>query len=599
MLPDAEQKLASPRWRAFAELCTEIGGLPRHISQHPGGMVISTRPLVELVPVQPAAMAGRQMCQWDKDSCADAGFLKIDLLGLGMLSAVEECVDTIARTRGEKIDLSRIPLDDPDVFAEIQAADTVGCFQIESRAQMQTILRTRPENLDDITIQVALVRPGPIQGKAVHPYIERRQKLREDPSYEPPADHPLLEEAAARDARRRRLPGSGARRRHPSRRLHHRRGGGTAARDEPQALARGARVVPRALRRRCARERRRRRHREHGVRQARRVLRLRLPEVALGRVRAARVPVGVAASSLLPRVPCCAAQCAADGLLSAGDARPRRPAPRRRDAAPGREPQRGRLHDRGRRRARRAQVRAGRGGGRCGGSRERSSLRLRPRARAADPALRRRAAGTGRVGRVRLLRPAAARAPVAARPRAARADGAGLGRRGEAARASARSDGGDARSPGAVDVGESARRLPHDEPLDRRPPGRAHAPAPAAGNDLERRAARPAEPFQRRRWRGWSSPASVPRPPTASSSCSSRTSSRRSTSSSCRRSTTASAASSAASRCSSPAAASSRSTATGTSSSTSSSRSRPLARELTEGADVHGSLPAAHHFGHR
>jgi error-prone DNA polymerase len=194
MLPDAQQKLASPRWRAFGELCTEIGGLPRHISQHPGGMVISTRPLIELVPVQPAAMEGRQMCQWDKDSCADAGFLKIDLLGLGMLSAVEECVDTIARTRDTKIDLSRIPLDDPDVFAEIQQADTVGCFQIESRAQMQTILRTRPENLDDITIQVALVRPGPIQGKAVHPYIDRRQRLREDPSYEPPADHPLLRE---------------------------------------------------------------------------------------------------------------------------------------------------------------------------------------------------------------------------------------------------------------------------------------------------------------------------------------------------------------------------------------------------------------------
>jgi error-prone DNA polymerase len=194
LLPDAKVKLASPRWRAFGELCTEIAGLPRHISQHPGGMVISSRPLVELVPVQPAAMAGRQMCQWDKDSCADAGFLKIDLLGLGMLSAVEECVDLVARTRNEQIDLSRVPLDDPDVFAEIQNADTVGCFQIESRAQMQTILRTRPENLDDITIQVALVRPGPIQGKAVHPYIERRQKLREDPSYEPPADHELLRE---------------------------------------------------------------------------------------------------------------------------------------------------------------------------------------------------------------------------------------------------------------------------------------------------------------------------------------------------------------------------------------------------------------------
>jgi error-prone DNA polymerase len=194
VLPDAATKLRSPRWRAFGSLCAEIAGLPRHVSQHPGGMVISSRPLVELVPVQPAAMAGRQMCQWDKDSCADAGFLKIDLLGLGMLSAVEECVDLIARHRGERIDLSRVPLDDPDVFAEIQRADTVGCFQIESRAQMQVILRTRPETIDDITVQVALVRPGPIQGKAVHPYVERRQLLRDDPAYRAPADHPLLEE---------------------------------------------------------------------------------------------------------------------------------------------------------------------------------------------------------------------------------------------------------------------------------------------------------------------------------------------------------------------------------------------------------------------
>jgi error-prone DNA polymerase len=193
-LPDAATKLRSPRWRAFGALCAEIAGLPRHISQHPGGMVISSRPLVELVPVQPAAMEGRQMCQWDKDSCADAGFLKIDLLGLGMLSAVEECVDLIARHRGKRIDLSRVPLDDPDVFAEIQQADTVGCFQIESRAQMQVVLRTRPETIDDITVQVALVRPGPIQGKAVHPYVERRQRLRDDPSYVAPADHPLLEE---------------------------------------------------------------------------------------------------------------------------------------------------------------------------------------------------------------------------------------------------------------------------------------------------------------------------------------------------------------------------------------------------------------------
>jgi error-prone DNA polymerase len=192
LLPDADRKLLSPRWRAFAELCREIAGLPRHISQHPGGMVISSRPLVELVPVQPAAMAGRQMCQWDKDSCADAGFLKIDLLGLGMLSAVEDCVEQIATLRGQPIDLSRIPLDDQAVYDDIQRADTVGDFQIESRAQMQSLLRTLPENLDDLTVQVALVRPGPIQGKAVHPYIEHRQRLREDPTFVPPVDHPLL-----------------------------------------------------------------------------------------------------------------------------------------------------------------------------------------------------------------------------------------------------------------------------------------------------------------------------------------------------------------------------------------------------------------------
>jgi error-prone DNA polymerase len=183
-----------PRWQAFRELTREIAGLPRHVSQHPGGMVVSTRPLIDLVPVMPAAMAGRQICQWDKDSCSDAGFLKIDLLGLGMLSAVEDAVDQIARLRGETIDLSRIPLDDAAVYAEIQAADTVGTFQIESRAQMQSLLRTRPEDLDDLTVQVALVRPGPIQGKAVHPYIHHRQRLREDPGFVYPIEHESLRE---------------------------------------------------------------------------------------------------------------------------------------------------------------------------------------------------------------------------------------------------------------------------------------------------------------------------------------------------------------------------------------------------------------------
>src|SRR4051794_22642469 len=187
------QRAGEPRWRALLPLAAEIMGLPRHFSQHPGGMVISTRPLIDVCPVVPAAMAGRQTVQWDKDSCADAGFLKIDLLGLGMLSAVERCVEEIGRARGERLDLSRIPLDDEEVFESIRAAETTGVFQIESRAQMQMLPRTQPRNIDDVVVQVALVRPGPIQGGAIHPYIERRKLRRENPDYEIPYEHPLLE----------------------------------------------------------------------------------------------------------------------------------------------------------------------------------------------------------------------------------------------------------------------------------------------------------------------------------------------------------------------------------------------------------------------
>src|SRR5215204_5440964 len=191
---DESRRAALPgRWAWLARLCDEAYGLPRHLSQHSGGMIVSTRPLIDCCPVLPAAMEGRQLCQWDKDSCADAGFLKIDLLGLGMLSAVERCVESIARTRGERVDLSRIPFDDKETYAAIQDADTMGVFQIESRAQMQSLHRTRPQTLDDLTIQVAIVRPGPILGGAVNPYIERLQRLREDPDYVVPYEHPSLE----------------------------------------------------------------------------------------------------------------------------------------------------------------------------------------------------------------------------------------------------------------------------------------------------------------------------------------------------------------------------------------------------------------------
>src|SRR5919199_5634072 len=180
------------RWSRLARLCDEAYGLPRHLSQHSGGMIVSTRPLIDCCPVLPAAMEGRQLCQWDKDSCADAGFLKIDLLGLGMLSAVERCVEDIERARGERIDLSRIPLDDAETYEAIQSADTMGVFQIESRAQMASLHRTRPASLEDLTIQVAIVRPGPILGGAVNPYIERLQRLRADPDYVVPYEHESL-----------------------------------------------------------------------------------------------------------------------------------------------------------------------------------------------------------------------------------------------------------------------------------------------------------------------------------------------------------------------------------------------------------------------
>jgi error-prone DNA polymerase len=209
----------SPRWRAFRFLMDEIMGLPRHISQHSGGMVIASAPLVELVPVLPAAMEGRRICQWDKDSCADAGFLKIDLLGLGMLSAVEECVDLIARTATEPVDLSRVGFDDPQVYAEIQAGDTVGVFQIESRAQMQSIVRTQPESLDDLTVQVAA---GADRRQGRQPVHQAPQAAARGSRLPGAVRPPAAGGAAARHAGRDRLPGSGAGGGDRAGRLHHR-----------------------------------------------------------------------------------------------------------------------------------------------------------------------------------------------------------------------------------------------------------------------------------------------------------------------------------------------------------------------------------------
>ena len=193
-LPEFQGQAEGPMWQHLMQLAEQIDGFPRHIEQHVGGMIISSRPVVELVPVQPASMDGRYICQWDKDSCDDARFIKIDFLALGMLSLVEECLELIWECRGEKLDVSTIAYDDTAVYDAICNGDTVGLFQIESRAQIQMLTRTQPRNLDDLAVQVAIVRPGPIVGGAVNPYVRRRELLREDPNYVARADHPLLDE---------------------------------------------------------------------------------------------------------------------------------------------------------------------------------------------------------------------------------------------------------------------------------------------------------------------------------------------------------------------------------------------------------------------
>ncbi|MEJ2236751.1 MAG: DNA polymerase III subunit alpha [Gemmatimonadales bacterium] len=200
-LPTFADKADAPLWRELCNLAEEIAGLPRHISQHVGGMIISSRPLVEIVPLERAAMPDRVICQWDKDSCDDARFIKIDFLALGMLSLVEECVELIAQRNNEPPDLSRIDFHDDTVYDQICSGDTVGTFQIESRAQIQMIRRTRPRNLDDLAVEVAIVRPGPIVGGAVNPFVRRREQQRaalsRNRNYDPPVDHPLLREALA------------------------------------------------------------------------------------------------------------------------------------------------------------------------------------------------------------------------------------------------------------------------------------------------------------------------------------------------------------------------------------------------------------------
>jgi len=190
---DAGLDLGQHRIGKFFELCQKVQDLPRHLGQHAGGMVVCQGQLNSVVPLEPATMPGRVVVQWDKEDCADMGIVKVDLLGLGMMAVLEDSLQLIRRHHGEEIDLGHLPQNDPAVYSALERADTIGLFQVESRAQMSCLPRLKPKCFYDIVVQVAIIRPGPIVGKMVHPYLNRRQ------GREPAVSlHPLLESTLSR-----------------------------------------------------------------------------------------------------------------------------------------------------------------------------------------------------------------------------------------------------------------------------------------------------------------------------------------------------------------------------------------------------------------
>jgi error-prone DNA polymerase len=191
ILREARVNPDDPRIQLLLELAGQVQGLPRHLGQHTGGLVIAAGRLDEVVPIEPASMEGRRVIQWDKDDCADLGLIKIDLLGLGMLAALEETIPLIRQHEGVEVDLAQLPPDDPATYEMIQRADTVGVFQIESRAQMATLPRMKPRHFYDLVVEIAIIRPGPIVGKMVHPYLNRRAG-REPVEYAHPSLEPIL-----------------------------------------------------------------------------------------------------------------------------------------------------------------------------------------------------------------------------------------------------------------------------------------------------------------------------------------------------------------------------------------------------------------------
>ena len=228
---DAGLDLANPRIRKFLELYLAVQDLPRHLGQHSGGMVICQGQLDSVVPLEPATMPGRVVVQWDKDDCADLGIIKVDLLGLGMMAVIKERITLIREHYGEEVDLAHLPPDDPDVYRALQHADTVGMFQVESRAQMSCLPRLRPKNFYDIVVEVAIIRPGPIVGKMVHPYLEPAAGTRNGG-----LSASVARAGAEAHAGRAAVSGAVAAHGHDRGRIHRRRSRGTAPRHGLQAF---------------------------------------------------------------------------------------------------------------------------------------------------------------------------------------------------------------------------------------------------------------------------------------------------------------------------------------------------------------------------
>jgi error-prone DNA polymerase len=188
---DAGLDLKHPRLRKYYELCLAVQDMPRHLGQHSGGMVICQGQLDSVVPLEPASMPGRVVVQWDKEDCADMGIIKVDLLGLGMMAVLKDSIELVRKHYPDEVDLAHLPQDDAAVYSALQQADTIGLFQVESRAQMACLPRLRPKRFYDVVVQVAIIRPGPIVGQMVNPFLLRRQG-REAVTYPHPSLEPVL-----------------------------------------------------------------------------------------------------------------------------------------------------------------------------------------------------------------------------------------------------------------------------------------------------------------------------------------------------------------------------------------------------------------------